>query len=258
MQKLNSTTGIIGFFDILGYENYLHRNDPKDAARTVLTFLPQAGETIVEKIVAMFPANNRLAVSERLKCIHWTVFSDTILANMSFSEPSLQGITPAACETFTTVMATFCRQMFDAGLSVRGVITLGEYVFAESCFAGKCIVDAYRFSKQLELAACVVHPEYQAEYEKYVPPKSDDPWLVRYQIPTKDEYPERLIALNYSALPVSLIEDNWSGRDIREIVAVSFGRHNKDVPPNVMKKLENTEMLIRHFKARFNHKGLFH
>lgn len=41
--------------------------------------------------------------------------------------------------------------------------------------------------------------------------------------------------------------------DLRQEVAESFWKHNKDMPTNLMDKLENTELLLRYIKMNGPH-----
>jgi hypothetical protein len=246
-------SGIIGFFDILGYENYLHHNEPEEAARTVLAFLPRAGSQAVEKLLKMFPDVQKTdpSAEARFREIRWVVFSDTVLASLSFSEPEAIKDRKLACRSFTAAMSVFCRHMFAAGLPVRGVINFGDFVVQEACFAGRCIIDAYSFGKKLELAACVVHPLSEEQFKATRGGLAPDRLVFPYQIPTKDNSANRLLTLNYVTWGKELGFEDMSGQDIRQAVLSAFWRHNKDLPLSAMNKLENTEVLIRHFKERY-------
>jgi len=87
--------GVIGYFDILGYQNLLTNNEPEDVAEKVLSRVISLNATVTTEINATFP---KLAASKRLDPIlsatHWLVFSDTILALL----PTVWVTTTVFCE----------------------------------------------------------------------------------------------------------------------------------------------------------------
>ncbi len=85
MKKIKPQEGAIGFFDILGYTNFLENNDAVEAANiaaNVLHTLP----TKVPSLTADFLGGNANQYKQGIKKMKWLVFSDTILIALPLKE----------------------------------------------------------------------------------------------------------------------------------------------------------------------------
>ncbi|MDQ7780327.1 MAG: hypothetical protein RDV41_11580, partial [Planctomycetota bacterium] len=141
------------------------------------------------------------------------------------------------------------RFYFDKGLPVRGSIAFGPAVVEDDVFAGQCILHAYEDAQKLELAAVVLHPTAEKEFNELF---GDDRDLSRsYNVPFRNSDSEQRLVL----LPTVEKKDYspWLPFDIRGYVAEAFLKHNKALSPQDRVKLDNTEMCLRFFKLTCPH-----
>jgi len=152
--------GIIGFFDILGYGSLLENNEPEDIYKE---FYP-----ILENLEEYFKYNFKVIIKRKEKIIDikhkfqnliddikWFVISDTILITFNTSKYSKEEM----CFSWTIFLAACTMlqiKMFQEGLPLRGVINYGKYIVKNNFFAGRPIIEAYKISKDLDFAACVL------------------------------------------------------------------------------------------------------
>ena len=243
--------GIIGFFDILGYQSFLE-NNRDDGAQQVLTYLAKLEEALPSEMLKAFSfAQTPDKAQELVALIKWLVFSDTIM----LYTPFLDTDTPAQRSNRWIVLNFAClllwRRMFEYGLPLRGAIHTGEFLVQKNCFAGIAIAEAYTLSQDLDLAACVYSPQAFTELIKqanepiepllwrYIPTQ-----IFEYQTPRKTPKQPRLAVIN----PFTLIlngQERYSQQDLGQIVYECFIRHNKDIPEKAQSKLRNTEQYLR-------------
>jgi hypothetical protein len=140
--------GLVGFFDILGYQSFLENNDELNVAGEVIQTIDGMPNAVTSLWRTPDSHPEEVKVAESIK---WFVISDSVLMMMGFDtapKPAIQNIGFLACA------ALFCNFMHRAGLPVRGFIARGRVAHSDRCFAGKPIVYAYRLGRRLDLAAC--------------------------------------------------------------------------------------------------------
>ncbi len=86
--------------------------------------------------------------------MEWLVFSDTILLTLAFKEDD-DSLNHLYWLVFLMASKDIQTELFNAGLPARGAIDYGKFFVQENCFAGRCIVKAYKLSSTIEMAACV-------------------------------------------------------------------------------------------------------
>jgi hypothetical protein len=217
-QHGGSQTGFIGFFDLLGYKEFIRNNQLKEVVQKVRDILLecQRSQKRNEAMEYLF---------DRDICEH-VIFSDTILIySNTTSEPS--------ATLFTSFCAILVNGLFWEGFPVRGALAAGEF-FVESkqgsiSLAGAPIVEAHEVEECLDFAGCVVAP-------------SAEPFLKQkcfpYDVPIKGFQKQRLFALN----ALSYSDDD---REIsRQIVLDKFGAHNKRIGVEVLPKINNTIIFL--------------
>lgn len=247
MTELATQEGIVGFFDILGYANFLENNTAKDAAKIVRDILIKLPETVPQQINRMVQVTP--AMSTFIKQIEWLVFSDTILITMPCASGDPETANLIRWGLFLVSAMTLYGSMFENGLPLRGAITYGEFVVQETCFAGKCIIDAYKLTHDLDLSIVALIDPAKQEFEKLSSALKKDatnPNVLAF---------EYLVALRNSnerkcwVLNPFLITNSLTGKEeIRQIVAESFWKHKKELSPKLMSKLDNTELFLRYAK----------
>lgn len=155
---MNTQSGLVGFFDILGYQNLLEKNEPEDMAQSVLPILTHIDTTVKKGLPKIFhtekEAEQELSLIKIIDSIKWLVFSDSILITMPL-EDTIDRESSRRWTAFMSLCISLQGSMFKAGLPLRGAITHGKFVIQDTFFAGRAIVEAYKFCNKLDLAACV-------------------------------------------------------------------------------------------------------
>ena len=244
--------GIIGFFDILGYQSFLDSNPIKKVSPVLnaLNFLDGEIRTFLLK-----SNHNEKLVESLVKRINWLIFSDTILLTCPFSvkDDDIKRIYRWTLISYASI--SLIRYMFQFGLPVRGVINTGEFIVKGNCFAGKPIVQAYRLTQDLNLATCVFTENAFKEVSELCMKNKDNNQVaasfekafgVLYLVPRKSGKKDKLFSLNFleTEKPKSIEWDD----DLRQVVLNSFWKHNKDVSEEVQNKVTNTEQFLRFLK----------
>jgi hypothetical protein len=239
---LKSTEGIVGFFDILGYSNFLENNDPELAANTVLTTLTKLPQTTSKQAAELSkgPAKEFIPI---IKQIQWLIFSDTILAVLPVSTDEADQVRFKKWTSFIAASVILYRTMIDNGLPLRGSITHGHFVIHKTCFAGRSIIEAYKITHALNISCVVLsHP---AQKTLFAVGKKETEGLhhlvYRYLVPLKDGTGEPFL----TCAPTLCNNPYRVKTDLRQLVAEAFWGNRKDVAPSVIQKVTNTEMFSR-------------
>lgn len=250
MPKIKTSYGIVGFFDILGYANFLENNDPEEAARIVIANLLKLKKSLQNYHAELIPDSKPDLREARdvLKSIDSLVFSDTILLTLAYPDGANKGTKIMHWFLFLANAILLYRHLFDSGLPIRGALACGKFLVHETCFAGRNIIEAYRLAQHLDFAGVVLADSAAREVSelKIVEVFSACSLLVqRYLAPLKDSGSRPLLTLAPSLITVP---KETLPQDIRQYIVNTFWQHNKDLPPSEMKKIDNTELLFRFFR----------
>jgi len=257
-QKMKTETGLIVFFDILGYQNLLERNEPEQIAEPVLLFLSNMGQIVQDYMKDSCPVEiqgkYRGDFHKVIDSIRVLIFSDTILLTMPFEEDKELEKEEELFKNgvkwiiFFSACINLQLRMFKRGLPVRGVINFGKFCIHETCFVGKPIVEAYQICNRLDFAACVLAQSAQQELNQIDPEiKKQMSWsfyeklVYEYLVPKKDGESHEFVL----AAPTYNKND-----DIRTQVLAAFRGHNKDIPTSVRSKLFNTEQWLQYLRMK--------
>jgi hypothetical protein len=250
-------TGLVGFFDILGYKNLLERNEPEIIADEVIPILTGIQSDVAGQIQSMisFLGSSEETIDKMnkiIESIQWLVFSDTVLITMPIN--SIDDVQILTSWTFFLSSAILLQiKLFNSGLPVRGAIDYGKFYIKQQCFAGRTIVKAYEICNQLELAACVLSNDAAKEHERYseivkrLNIKPQDAFVTDYLVPLKEQ--DKL-------MPTVTAETYYSRTDIRNQVLRAFWANNKDIPRSVQAKINNTEQWLQFLSKRSGEKEL--
>lgn len=244
MEETQIHTGLVGFFDILGYQTFLENNDVETATSEVINVINDIGGTVKTSLLGVMKAPTHKD-TKIVEGIQWLVFSDSILMLMEWADDNTYewGI-------FTAAAIKLCRQMFEFGLPLRGAIKKGKYLVSRSCFAGRTIIEAYRTEMSLDLAACAMDEEIMRIIDKDM--RNQDAvreLIVNYMTPLSGGQHKKIPLLNL------VVPDSPSAKlfaaDIRQAVLNSFWSHNKDMTSSAEIKANNTETFLRFLQHRF-------
>lgn len=274
MVEVTAKTGLVGFFDILGYQQMLLANDVASTARVVVDVLAEVPNLVVsgmfedQGLELVGVSNDDVSVDDleawsELEPYYenvvreetgWLLFSDSILVSLPIDLDDGIPLWGTKVVAFVEVCSFLLRRMFDVGLPLRGGISFGEFFIHDTFFSGRPIIDAYQHSESLQLSGCMLAPSAAHLYGQMKQYAIDqdfdgsirgmlDQLCVDYLIPKKRDRVETGAMVNWVNLPMRFFEGLPS--DLRQYVYSSFVAHNKDVVPAVQPKIENTEAFVR-------------
>lgn len=233
--------GYIGFFDILGYQNFLKNNTDEAVQKDVLGFISSIENPSPDLYVQVFPrmtdAEVKIIVKTAFDRIKWLVFSDTIVFTL---EPGSEHEI-----IYYFIVLSLGRhltgKMFEYGLPLRGALHFGEYQFTGHSMAGRGIVDAYEASGDINLSTCVLTNAMEKRFEDL---RGEDKGsrelfeslVCKYATPLSGGKREMLY--NLKSENISSVK----ATDIREFVHRKFWAHNKYFTDmRVVEKVDETE-----------------
>ncbi|MBC2703518.1 hypothetical protein [Desulfobacula sp.] len=276
---MSSQKGLIGFFDVLGYQNLLENNKPEIVAETVIPIMqgldnsiikffmtcldkvmPEINpETLVEEV---FHKKHKIKIDESTKQkIIEEIFNKKKDGSLKFNfdkkikeidwlvfsdtillNMPIEEIGKARNQIAIFFMA--CKilmvTMFMHGLPLRGAVDFGDYYINKNCFAGFPIVDTYKLSNMLELSACVVSKELEEKLNKNDFLK----FFKHYSSPKRDYLYSYLVPLKDKEeqyQTIAYAPPLLEGENLRQSILSSFGKHNKTIPLAIQDKIRNTE-----------------
>ncbi len=238
--------GLIGYFDILGYQNLLRNNNDDASIKLIFDLLEGIPEEVRSKSQHRFPDNGGATnLSIILDDLGFTVFSDTIIMSLPIPKNEHWPFQMLKWGIFTLATALLQRLMFDHGLPIRGAISIGDFWLKDSLLAGRPIISAHDASNSADAAIVVLDRSAEEKYRAEFKP-GDLPLLKEYPIPRKDGSAPIGIVLDFTQLDGPDL--NALIGDTRAIVTKRFSQHRKFIAPEVLQKLNNTEMFIRIMK----------
>ena len=240
----------VGFFDILGYSSFLENNEPEVAAKIIFGILHTARDR-ARKWQKDYFGEPHERVSKMWDTIQWSVISDSIVISMDINQ--FNGIKRQFCYfSFLSISIYLYRDLLAKGLAIRGAISYGKFINQNNCFAGRPIINAYKDSCNLELACIAIETEVWNQIselkegaEKIFRDIMCNKFLCEYLTPCKSGYTKRKL------LTPSLPEmEKLEIPDLKQFLASSFWAHKKDLSPEAIVKLDNTERYIRFWLAK--------
>lgn len=266
MNNIKTQYGLIGFFDILGYQKLLENNGVDVVTKEVLEILLNLDKHIPKEIVDVFVSvinkqkiKNAEAgtnyIKELISKVNWLIFSDTILLTCDFDSNAPFPENIFKCFGFLSAVRLLNSSMYFIGLPLRGVITCGEFIVVDNCIAGKPIIEAYKKTNELDLMVCAIEPHaYKLiidtfnSLESDLKPNSDSEIFknsfVSYSIPMNNDKQEKMYTLNYLNKHQELL--SMCTNEIKQEVINVFKKYNKEVSHKVYKKVENTVQYLQY------------
>jgi len=221
-QPQNASNGFVAFFDILGFKSLLRANTIKKSLAIINESFKKG-----------------LAETEELHSevtgIKTFVISDSILVALPMERE--RGPTN---EAYAYLFCSFCgflmRNLFYAGLPVRGAIAFGEFYVCNEAnkiiFAGQPIVDTYELANAMDISACAIVPTSESKVLNQM---------------TSDSF--KVHATPRKALPKSelyLLKYGVKGHPFsRERIIEMFSAHGKNLDQSSLSKVNNTIDFLR-------------
>jgi hypothetical protein len=240
--EIEAKEGIIGFFDILGFKNYL-KNDPNIRSKQALNIVLKLRKELPQRVKERIP-------HQIMDEVQWNILSDTIVLSIPYLKQTGADDDKQKMLRWMALLLSsvaLMDYMFEKGLPIRGAIAWGKYFVHDSSMAGSAIIDALTLSQKLNLSAAVLCPDSEKELRRMnfeLQAKFSDSICFPYLVPTKEGM-KKLVVLNQWALN----DFHSNNNDMRQLVAQAFWKHDKDIDEGAYEKLENTEMLLRHVNA---------
>ena len=247
--------GLVCFFDILGYQNILINNSINDCAIIIKEILLKTPKNVLENILdtASFdePLYNEIKMffEERLDYI---MVSDSII--MFFDYDNLDNIEISNAIMYSMFFITYFKYLsFKSGFPMRSCIDFGQFYFTGNIFAGSTIVNCYNESEKLDFSGIVMTENAY----NFISNKIDDiaelhckNMITTYLVPLKSGDSKMKHIVDWYTEPHFHKPDD----DVKQFIFNAFHMHNKMVDQTVIKKINNTENIIRYFLYRKNMK----
>lgn len=204
----------IGYFDILGFKEFIKQTELLEAVRKT--------ETTLSKAIKAASVSSCTTISaESLK--------DPILKSLTFSDSILFYIEPyidflPAFNYIVKSSAILIAKLIEKNFLLRGAISFGQlYVdYERSIFIGKGFNDAHSWENAQEWAGCIINPEMPDVWK--ILKATNSSWafdsltnnndLIKFDVPLKKKvkYKEHLYAINWvkylsKSLPPQKIQD---------------------------------------------------
>jgi hypothetical protein len=252
--ELKTEKGMVGFFDVLGYQNIIDNNKISDAAHILSESFTRIPERVENKLSESLKESKKTyeLIKDRMKFI---IISDSIIIAIPFlrlteDEKNLE-LVKKGNEfqlLYFFISASFLLHLsFDEGFPLRGAIDYGEFYVQDRTFAGKPFINAYRIANRLEISGCVLTKEAETEFRNYVKKDTIDDFFFSYLVPLKNNESERYLTMKWLCPFKELGEPP---KDIRQYIVDKFHAHNKDVTRDVFPKIDNTEMILRYSECK--------
>jgi hypothetical protein len=241
-------TGLVGVFDILGYQNIIVNNQIEYVAKLITEVIQQLPTEVITTLNKQM-LSSWVDSENPSNLIKHNIISDTIIIYMP-DDDSLKKIGEFfSYLTFFLFSNYFLNKCFCKGIPLRGALSYGQYFVSQNTFAGKPLVDCYSLGNKLEFSGCVLTHEFTNYLQNNKPNEESliKNYAADYLVSLKNNISEKYPLLNWVSSTPALRETIPD--DIRQFVFDSFKSHNKDILPEVFRKMENTEMTIRYFKS---------
>ncbi len=255
--RIQARSGLIGWFDILGYRQMLVQNEAED----VVNILAETILCIPSEITERFTGTTQSADVGRIVAhiagqLEWLPFSDTVLVTLDCSS----ALEPAERAERFIYFLHFCQSFFNGtfvrGTPMRGAVHFGDFLIgriegvSERVFAGRGIGEAEQESGKQDWSGCILTERAEDQKLAVVDSVQDKSWagefdklLIRYPAPLKGGVLEQRLALNW-LFPNFNRRRLRDGQTIRDMVTASFVMHGKTVTQGVASKLTNTELFV--------------
>ena len=251
---MDKKTGLVAFFDILGYQSFLEQNEPEFAGERILELMNKVKEFPKNTFLKLFedwrktPPDPEPELAKYLTAflnqITYLIISDSIIFTFALNDGNAED-SEYGKSFFITYCSMLFNELFSYGFPVRGAIEYGDYILLKSqdtqLFAGRPIVDAYKSAMNLDLSACQISDSVALAYgENHI--------YLKYKTPLKtgDEKVLKLLMSFYFD-----VQENTYHTipDLTQFVIDSFTAHKKMIDKNVQNKILNTELFLRCCKA---------
>ncbi len=242
--------GLIGFFDILGYQNLLENNLASQLVEEILETINSMPDEVIKILIKREGASERQILGKEMGLpLNHLVFSDTIVFTLAYPGPdeSNKEWNRLARKFMSINSSSLTAKMFRSGLPTRGVLHERDFIIKGMCIAGKGMVEAYQLCESLNLSGmvCTQFLGNKIIEDQTIQKIDNDSFSnFTYLSPKKD------------GSEINLLHGNWARflgkdallkcqNDIESFVLESFWAHQKDCANSVDTKVRNTTKVVR-------------
>lgn len=247
-----SDHGYVGFFDILGYRQIISNNNIDHVSEIISNILIRIPDRVSVHLLALAKTESeKESLDKCLRRIQSRLISDSIVLVMSDDNTYEAPYGFQDCFTFLSYASLLLRMAFDAGLPMRGAVDYGEFFLKGSCFAGNPIINCHAIGSRIQLAGCVLGNSLRNHMDSLQDAGGREGLLKKlifnYIVPFKNAAAQKYSILNWY-YPFS----GWGTvtTDLRTCVLNAFLAHNKDIPPDAVAKIDNTEIMLHRCSTR--------
>ena len=255
--------GFVAVLDIMGFSSYIenHTEDMQmlEAQLEVAECMRWAKEVAYCRECRQTKGDSFSRAFYKVKdSIQTFQFSDTLI----FVLPDVKQDSLISLLAFTMFVAAAVKACFDKGFPVSGAIEYGDcsYNFQENFLLGAAFVKAHEAGGRLGFSGVVVSPSVVDVQEKSLEsasarmgasPKLSIPYelyrIVKISIPKMDGTFYEGYCLDWM---LDAESKKFKNSDLRQLIVDKFVAHGKTLTDRVVKKIENTELVIRQMLSR--------
>lgn len=244
--------GIVGFFDIMGYQNIIRNNSVEETAKIVEDIIYKLPAFVEARVKKLFEAHEALLreVESILSNVKVLIVSDSILVISTVDdEIDETELYSHFCVMFV-YFAFLVREFFEKGFPLRGAIDYGSIYLHETTFAGDTIVETYNLSSSLEFSGCVLTDRIMRFcYDESIRDNEViDGFVGKILCSTKNGD----VKLSHLDWVTTFTGNVLECDDLRRLIYDKFYMHKKDIETSVVNKINNTESIMRYFYARLS------
>ncbi|MGD0651625.1 MAG: hypothetical protein ABSA97_10895 [Verrucomicrobiia bacterium] len=255
-------TGLVGWFDVLGYKEFLDsNNDLAYCIKVIQEVIAEAEQEVIgefkNNIIAHVPPDMQEEKTVLLEVQHhtkWVVFADTVLLTLPVQAEAIWKAR-LRIATFLHLTKSLFIRFLGAGLPVRAAISFGTfYVHAHPpLFAGKPLVQAQQWAEKQKWTGCVLTPNAASVFNQILAESDPDnrkllaSYVVRYFtsaiLPDSVTTKKTMLCLNWP----KKIGGFQTEAELPMLIERQFKRHSKQIDRNdVQTKIKNTVEFALH------------
>ena len=244
--------GIVAYFDILGYQNFIKSNKIKDCIEIIENILLTLPDEIKRDYLRI-NENSYSKWDEYLQGIrsnftnhmNITFISDTIIFFFDFEKMEKNNI-PSFLNQILFYLSVFMKLSFERGFPMRGYIDYGTFYFNndnnKNIIAGEIIMKCHQETNNLDFSGLAISEsiyKYCMEFDYfYLNTLFDKKYISKYLVNLKNKEDYKYV--------FNIIFGEFKN-DLKQYIFDSFHKYNKEINNEVMRKINNTERIMRCF-----------
>jgi hypothetical protein len=162
-KKIVETGKYVAFFDIMGFKDFVYRNNHKDVKKRLEIFTK-----FKEQVANLRKRDGDSPNPIGFEKISAATFSDSLLI-VTDSNSSNELV------CLITLMSNIFRNAFESQIPLKGALAYGEFTadFEESIFFGRPLIDAYELAEDLEFYGTAIHHTAESK----IPIEDKQKWI---------------------------------------------------------------------------------